>query len=199
MSSISIGEWEPAEEREKRLKEQKAKAEQQREEEERKRKERENRRNELLTSEDPAYDEEGYIKIMYYSPDMSGFDSLDISPDISPDSLELKCTKRYALLLKEGFIEPKEVPGFREALNEEGFDLDEYGNIVESEESLEKARLEWEYDEAYYQQLKEKKKEKENITPKDIARETTNLSEGKINSAGSWLKNTISKMIGKGR
>lgn len=195
MSSISIGEWEPAEEREKRLKEQKAKAEQQREEEERKRKERENRRNELLTSEDPAYDEEGYIKIMYYSPDMSGFDS----PYISPDSLELKCKKRYALLLQEGLIEAKEMPGFREALNEEGLDLDQDGNIVESKESLERARREWEDEIAYYQQLNEKKKEEEKVKPEDIARETTNLPEERINSAGSWLKNTISKMIGKGR
>lgn len=187
MNSINIGEWESEEERQKRLEKQRVETEQKREEEERKRKERENRRNELLTSEDPALDEEGYINIIY----MREFDPVE--------TLELKCTKRYALLLKEGFIEPKEVPGFREALNEEGFDLDKDGNIVESEESLERARREWEDEKAYYQQLNEKKKEEEKVKPEDIARETTNLPEERINSAGSWLKNTISKMIGKGR
>ena len=185
MGYFGVGKWESDAEIEERRKSWKEEEQKKRDEEEK----RERRKNELFNSEDPALDEEGYINITYCPPSMSFGDE--------PETLYLRCTKRYAMLLEEGFIEAEELPGFEEALREEGYEIDEYGDVVYAQESSDEIRQEGEDDEVDYTS-QENEKEVE-VTPKDIAEKTKDLPEEKISSLRRWFSNLIEKVFGKGR
>ena len=189
MGNFGVGKWESDEEIEERRRAERKKWEEEKKRERDEEEKSERRKNELLNSEDPALDEEGYINITYCPPGMDFGDE--------PETLYLRCTKRYAMLLEEGFIEAEELPGFEEALREEGYEIDEYGDVVYTQERLEEIRQEWEEDEAYY--TAQENKEDVEVTPKDIAEKTKDLPEEKISSLRRWFSNLIEKVFGKGR
>lgn len=185
MGNFGVVKWESDAEIEERRKSWEEEEQKKRDEEEK----RKRRKNELFNSEDPALDEEGYINITYCPPSMSFGDE--------PETLYLRCTKRYAMLLEEGFIEAEDLPGFEEALREEGYEIDNNGDVVYTQERLEEIRQEWEEDEAYY--TAQENKEDVGVTTKDIAEKTKGLPEEKISSFRRLFSNLIEKVFGKGR
>ena len=129
----------------------------------------------LLNNEDPWLEELCDVAIGYYSPDRVSLE------EPAPELVEFSCTIREYLLLQNGLIEPSEIPAFIKALSEEDLEIDEHGDIVDKDIG----------------QLEQP--DNSTVKPEDIARQSTNLPEEKINSVRNWFVNLMDRFFGKGR
>ena len=190
--------WESEKEREERLKREKEKIEKEiifgKMTEEEKRELREKRKNEILTSDDPELDEIGYINICFEA----------VAWDYFPPNVDVKCTKRRALLFIEGYIKPEEFQEYIDALKEAGYALNEKGIAYTHDDYFNELVHRKQEERAMHGDMEKQgievnhgDKERQTVTPEDIAKQTKDMPEGKINPIAQWLKEKVDKFLGR--
>lgn len=190
--------WESEEERAERIRreekelEEKIKFEKMTEEE--KRELREQRKNELLTSDDPELDKIGYINICFEAETFDYF----------PPNVDVKCTKRRALLFIEGYIKPEEFQEYIDALKEAGYALNEKGIAYTHDDYFNELVHRKQEERAKHGDMEKQgievnhgDKERQTVTPEDIAKQTKDMPEEKINPIAQWFKERVYKFLGR--